>query len=62
VERTRTAARDAGVVRRLAQRLEEQGKAFKIVITACMRKLLIILNALIRDQQVWTTENFLKTV
>jgi transposase len=57
-----TARRCNPVIRRFALRLEEQGKAFKIVITACMRKLLVILNALIRDQQVWTTEKFLKTV
>jgi transposase len=57
-----TARRCNPAIRSFAQRLEQQGKAFKVVITACMRKLLIILNALIRDQQVWTTEKFLKTV
>jgi len=47
-------------IRRFAQRLEAQGKPFKVVMTACMRKLLLILNALIRDQQVWTPKKFLK--
>jgi transposase len=42
------------VIRQFAQRLEQQGKAFKVVITACMRKLLIILNTMIRNQSLWT--------
>jgi transposase len=48
------------VIRRFAQRLEEEGKAFKVVITACMRKLLIILNTMIRNQTLWTEEIILK--
>ena len=51
-----TARRCNPVIRQFAQRLEQQGKSFKVVITACMRKLLIILNALIRDQKLWTAE------
>lgn len=42
------------VIREFAQRLESEGKAFKVVITACMRKLLIILNTMIREQSLWT--------
>jgi transposase len=42
------------VIRRFAQRLEDEGKVFKVVITACMRKLLIILNTMIRNQTLWT--------
>jgi transposase len=38
----------------------EQGKAFKVVITACMRKLLIILNTMIRSQTLWTAKMSLK--
>ena len=32
----------------------KKGKAYKVVITACMRKLLIILNTMIRNQTLWT--------
>lgn len=48
------------VIRQFAQRLEQQGKAFKVVITACMRKLLIILNTMIRNQSLWTPKISLK--
>ena len=48
------------VIRRFAQRLEDEGKAFKVVITACMRKLLIILNTMIRSQTLWTVKMSLK--
>jgi transposase len=44
------------VIRRFANRLLKKGKAFKVVITACMRKLLIILNTMIRNQTLWRTE------
>jgi len=56
-----TARRCNPAIRSFALRLEQQGKAFKVVITACMRKLLVILNALIRDQQLWTAKKILKT-
>jgi transposase len=42
------------VIRTIAQRLKAKGKAFKVVITACMRKLLIILNTMIRNQTLWS--------
>ena len=35
------------------QRLCQAGKAKKIAITACMHKLLIIMNAMIKHQQLW---------
>lgn len=44
------------VIRRFAERLEGEGKTFKVVITACMRKLLIILNTMIRNRSEWTAE------
>jgi len=49
-----TAYRCNPQIRRFAQTLQQQGKAFKVMITACMRKLLIILNAILRDQRLWT--------
>jgi transposase len=48
------------VIRKFAKRLEEDGKAFKVVITACMRKLLIILNTMIRNQTLWCAKISLK--
>jgi transposase len=55
-----TAYRCNPVIRHFARTLESQGKIFKVVITACMRKLLTILNALLRDQPLWSPKKFLK--
>jgi transposase len=55
-----TARRCNPIIRHFSLRLEKQGKSFKVVITACMRKLLVILNALIRDQILWTPRKILK--
>lgn len=41
------------VIRTFYQRLRDAGKPFKVAITACMRKLLIIMNAIIRDKSDW---------
>jgi len=41
------------VIRSFYLRLIEKGKAFKVAITACMRKMLIILNAMVRDRTCW---------
>lgn len=49
-----TACRYNPVIREFADRLKQQGKAYKVVITACMRKLLTILNLMIRNQTLWT--------
>ncbi|HEX5795707.1 MAG TPA: IS110 family transposase, partial [Geminicoccaceae bacterium] len=35
------------------QRLIARGRPAKVAITACMRKLLVILNAILRDQIPW---------
>jgi len=43
------------VIRAFAQRLEESGKRRKVVLTACMRKLLVILNTMVRNQTPWKT-------
>lgn len=40
-------------IRSFYQRLRMAGKAYKVAITACMRKLLTILNAIIRDAKPW---------
>jgi len=41
------------VIRTFYDRLMAKGKLFKVAITACMRKLLTILNAMIRDGSNW---------
>jgi transposase len=40
-------------IRSFAHHLRSKGKAFKIVITACMRKLLVILNSMLRSNTPW---------
>jgi transposase len=37
------------VIKAFYTRLREQGKPFKVALTACMRKLLVILNAKLKD-------------
>jgi len=41
------------VMREFYQRLVAQGKHKKIALTACMRKMMVILNAMVRDQKEW---------
>jgi transposase len=40
-------------IREFAKRLEAAGKPFKVVITACMRKLLVILNTMLKTNTPW---------
>lgn len=40
-------------IRIFAQRLKQQGKPVKVVIVACMRKLLTIMNAMIKNNAQW---------
>jgi transposase len=51
-----TAKRSNATLRRFAERLEQAGKPFKVVITACMRKLLTILNLMVRNQTPWMSQ------
>jgi transposase len=41
------------VIREFYDRLIKQGKEKKVALTACMRKLLVILNAMLRENQSW---------
>lgn len=41
------------IIREFYERLLERGKEKKVALTACMRKLLVILNAIVRDQKPW---------
>jgi len=43
------------VLKAFYDRLIAKGKLFKVAITACMRKLLTILNAIVRDGATWQT-------
>jgi transposase len=44
------------VLRTFYQRLRAAGKPPKVAIVACMRKLLTILNAMVRDRRKWCLE------
>ena len=48
-----TARRSNPLIREFANRLEAAGKPFKVVITACMRKLLVILNSMVKFNLPW---------
>ena len=50
---TLTAARCNPVIAEDFARLIAAGKTHKVAMTACMRKLLTILNALVRDDILW---------
>ena len=50
---TLAAIRSNHVIRAFYNRLLAAGKAKKVAITACMRKLLTILNAIVRSDQPW---------
>jgi transposase len=41
------------VIRAFADRLKQAGKRPKVILTACMRKLLVILNTMVRNQTTW---------
>lgn len=50
---TLSAVRHNPVVRTFYRALLERGKSKKLALVACMRKLLIILNAIVRDSSSW---------
>jgi len=50
---TRNAARFNPIIKQLYDRLIAEGKSDKVAITACMRKLLTIMNAVLRDNRPW---------
>lgn len=49
------------VIKVFYERLTAAGKAGKVAVTACMRKLLVILNAMVRDGSAWNA-GFMKEV
>jgi len=48
-----SAIRHNPLIRAFYQRLKSNGKATKLALTACMRKLLCILNAMVKNQTQW---------
>jgi transposase len=50
---TLAAIRFNPVIKEFYQRLLAKGKLKKVAITACMRKLLTILDAMVRDKEAW---------
>lgn len=51
------ASRSNVVIKEFYDRLVQAGKPKKVALTACMRKVLTILNAMVRDKQPWKTES-----
>lgn len=49
-----SAVRFNPVIREFYLRLTAHGKRFKVAITACMRKMLVILNTLVRNDCLWS--------
>ena len=49
------------LIRSMFERLMHKGKLFKVAITACMRKMLTIMNAMTRDQVHWRSPMPLST-
>jgi len=41
------------VIKRFYQRLVALGKHKKVALTACIRKMVIMLNAMVRDGKMW---------
>lgn len=50
---TVTAIRCNVVIKAFAERLKVAGKPAKVVIVACMRKLLSIMNAMLKSNSTW---------
>jgi len=44
------------VIKHFYRKLVDQGKHKKVAITACMRKFITILNAMVRDNVAWSYE------
>lgn len=51
-----TAVRSNPVIRAFYERLKSRGKPHKVAMVACMRKMLTILNAMVRQSTPWTPE------
>lgn len=54
---TLSATRHNPVIKSFYQHLLKQGKVKKVALTACMRKLLVILNTIVKSGQLWNPPN-----
>ena len=59
---TLAAMRCNPIIKTFAQRLRAKGKKAKVVIVACMRKLITLINAMLRDRLEWSQLNVVKTL
>ena len=59
---TLAAIRCNPIIRAFAQRLRAKGKKAKVVIVACMRKLMTLINAMIRDGLPWSELTVVKNL
>ena len=50
------AARANPALKAFRQRLAAAGKPHRLVLTAVLRKLVVLANALVRDDRLWTPE------
>lgn len=58
---TLSAVRFNPVIRTFYKRLKENGKKPKVALTACMRKLLVILNAMVRNGEAWHCDHIVSS-
>jgi transposase len=54
------AIRHNPIIKAFYERLVERGKSKKLAITACVHKMLVILNAMVRDNKSWSVEQNLQ--
>jgi len=59
---TLAAIRFNPIIKIFAERLKKAGKLNKVVIVACMRKLIALLNAMLRDRLPWDQLNLVKNL
>ncbi|MDY6847263.1 MAG: transposase [Chloroflexota bacterium] len=45
------------VIKKFYERLMKKGKPFKVAITACMRKMITIMNVMVRNQTAWRCQS-----
>ena len=57
---TITAIRCNPIIKTFAQRLQKAGKLPKVIIVACMRKLVSILNVMLKENIKWDQLNLVK--
>jgi transposase len=56
------AMRHNPVIKKFYEQLVQRGKSKKLALTACMRKMLVILNAMIRDLKPWSSSHNLQPI